>query len=129
MSKTTISSKLTILPPINKNTETNNDLFDTQSNYITILTSQTPVKKQLKPIIRPSRMWCEKGILDKENGEIYNQELHNGGFTAYKRCRRFYNDYKNPKWNIIKSGGKNRTIRHKKNKKTRKQRRRSLRRR
>jgi len=146
MSKTTNSSKLTILPSIKKNTEKHSDVFNTELKYTTILTEPTPQrKKTLQPVVRryPSKRWCEEGIL--ENGEAYNANIHNLGSNAYQRCNDFeiykgkYQDdpilIKKDDPILIKSGGKKRTRRHRKNKnknknkKTRKQRRRSLRRR
>ena len=81
---------------------------------------------------KPSRMWCEKGILDREHGERYHPDRHHGGDNAYERCVEFYKEYDKPEWGKpelgIISGGKKRTRRNRKNKKTRKQRRKSFRR-
>jgi hypothetical protein len=129
--------------------------FDNDSKYTTILESETtrrtlpklfnsesnaqklrnmikthdtlpPIKFKSVREEKPSRMWCEKGKLDKEHGERYNPELHHGGDTAFERCGEFYKEYHKPEWRI-KSGGKKKTRRNRKNKKSRKQRRKSVR--
>lgn len=39
---------------------------------------------------KPSKLWCEKGIIDREHGERYNPNIHNVGKNAYERCGRVY---------------------------------------
>ena len=61
------------------------------------------------PTPKPSTHFCETGELLE--GEIYNQEIHNYGTTPQERCSQYYPEYK---------GGKS--------KKSRKNRRKSIRR-
>lgn len=82
-----------------------------------VLPPPIPPSSSSNPFIRPSRPsrhFCQTGEL--EEGEAYNQALHNMGTTPRERCARFYQEYR---------GGK-RKRKTRKNKKSRKNRRKSL---
>jgi hypothetical protein len=69
---------------------------------------------------KPSRKYCETGILPE--GEKYDQEIHNYGKTPKERCSKFYEEYNK------KGGNSKKTFRIRKNKKSRKNHRKSNRR-
>ena len=70
--------------------------------------------------VLPSRHFCQTGIL--EEGERYNQAIHNMGQTPQERCSRFYPEYRGGKRRMRK------TRKSRKHKKSRKNRRKSKRR-
>jgi len=70
-----------------------------------------------QPSMLPSRHFCQTGSLAP--GERYHPDIHNMGETPRERCGRFYPEYR---------GGKKRTRRLSKNKKSRKHRRKTYRR-